>query len=73
MSIRFGHICCAVWLLCCAMTAGFAPSSMAATRLNGIDVFAQFTQHIRRQADTDKQAFAVASQCMTWFYKQQRH
>ena len=50
------------------MTAGFAPSSMAATRLNGIDVFAQFTPHIRRTAATDEQAFAVASQCMTWFY-----
>lgn len=73
MSIRFGHIYCTVWLLCCAMTAVFAPSSMAATRLNGLDIFAQFTQHIQRQADTDKQAFAVASQCMTWFYKQQRH
>jgi len=55
------------------MTTGFAPSSLAATRLNGLDIFAQFTQHIQRQADTDKQAFAVASQCMTWFYKQQRH
>ena len=73
MSIRLSHISCAVWMLCCAMTTGFAPSSLAATRLNGLDIFAQFTQHIQRQADTDKQAFAVASQCMTWFYKQQRH
>ena len=72
MSTRFGYIYCTVWLLCCAMI-GFAPSSLAATRLNGIDVFARFTEHIQRQADTDKQAFAVASQCMTWFYKQQRH
>ena len=73
MSTRFGHIYCTVWLLCCALTAGFASSSMAATRMNGIDIFARFTEHIHRQADTDKQAFAVASQCMTWFYKQQRH
>ena len=71
--MRFSHIYCAVWLLCCALTAGFASSSMAATRMNGIDIFARFTEHIHRQADTDKQAFAVASQCMTWFYKQQRH
>ena len=41
--------------------------------MNGVDVFAQLTQHIKRQADTDKQAFAVASQCMTWFYHQLRH
>lgn len=55
------------------MMIGPAPSSMAATRLSDINVFARFTEHIHRQADTDKQAFAVASQCMTWFYKQQRH
>ena len=71
--MRLSHISCAVWMLCCALTAGFASSSMAATRMNGIDIFARFTEHIHRQADTDKQAFAVASQCMTWFYKQQRH
>jgi hypothetical protein len=45
---------------------------MAATPLTGLDVFAHFTQHIQRQADTDKQAFAAASQCMNWFYKQLR-
>jgi len=45
---------------------------MAATPLSGLDVFAYFTQHIQRQADTDKQAFAAASQCMNWFYKQLR-
>lgn len=60
-------------LLCCAIAAALAPSAQAATRMNGIDVFAQLTQHIKRQADTDKQAFAVASQCMTWFYHQLRH
>lgn len=73
MSNRTLHKWSPVWILCCAMTAGFASSAIAATRLNGLDVFAQFTQHIQRQADTDKQAFATASQCMTWFYKQQRH
>ena len=73
MRTRFIHRCCAVWIVICSVTTGLAPSLMAATQLNGIDVFAQLTQHIRRQADTDKQAFAVASQCMNWFYKQQRH
>ncbi len=67
------HMRCAGWILFCAVAAGFAPGALAATRLNGIDVFAQLTQHIKRQADTDKQAFATASQCMNWFYKQQRH
>ncbi|MCE7979505.1 MAG: hypothetical protein DYH03_20995 [Nitrospira sp. NTP1] len=67
------HARCIGWILFfCAIAAGFAPSALAATRLNGIDVFAQLTQHIKRQADTDKQAFAIASQCMNWFYKQQR-
>ncbi len=73
MRTRFIHRCCAVWIVICAVTTGLAPSLMAATQLNGIDVFAQLTQHIKRQADTDKQAFAVASQCVNWFYKQQRH
>lgn len=54
------------------MAAGMTPSILAANGMNGVDVFAQLTQHIKRQTDTDKQAFAVASQCMTWFYHQQR-
>jgi hypothetical protein len=45
---------------------------MAAIPLSGLDVFAHFTQHIQRQADSDKQAFAAASQCVNWFYKQLR-
>ena len=73
MRIRSAHTRCAVWILFCAIAAGFAPTAIAGTRLNGIDIFAQLTQHIKRQADTDKQAFATASQCMNWFYKQQRH
>lgn len=45
---------------------------MAAPHLANIDIFGRFIQHIQRQANTDKQAFAAASQCMNWFYKQQR-
>ena len=37
------------------------------------DVFLQFTQHIRRQADSDKREFAHASQCMNWFYHRERN
>lgn len=72
MQIRFIHLCCTIWMVCCAVTAGSVYSSMAATTLTGIDVFAQLTQHIQRQAKTDKQAFAAASQCVTWFYKHQK-
>lgn len=64
---------CAAFSICCTIAALLTPPAFAASRLNGVDVFAQLTQHIKRQADTDKQAFAVASQCMTWFYHQLRH
>ncbi len=63
----------AAGILFCSVTATFLPSPMAATQLTAIDIFSRFTQHIQRQAETDKQAFAIASQCMNWFYKQQRH
>jgi hypothetical protein len=32
-------------------------------------IFQQFTQHIGRQIYRDKQAFAQASNCVSWFYK----
>jgi hypothetical protein len=32
-------------------------------------IFQQFTQHIGRQIHKDKQAFAQASNCVSWFYK----
>ena len=63
---------CAMFLCFCAITLAQAPSATAAARSIGIDIFAQLTEHIKRQADTDKQAFAIASQCMNLFYKQQR-
>ncbi len=37
------------------------------------EVFRLFTQHIQRQVDFDKVAFAQASACTNWFYKQQQH
>jgi hypothetical protein len=33
------------------------------------DIFQQFTQHIGRQIHKDKQAFAQANHCVSWFYK----
>ncbi|MGC3975251.1 MAG: hypothetical protein QM771_12835 [Nitrospira sp.] len=73
MRRRVVHAGCAIVILFCAGTVSQAQSATAAARPIGIDVFAQLTQHIKRQADTDKQAFATASQCMNLFYKQQRH
>ena len=32
-------------------------------------IFEQFTQHIGRQIHKDKQAFAQANTCVSWFYK----
>jgi hypothetical protein len=32
-------------------------------------IFQQFTQHISRQIHKDKQAFAQASACVSWFYQ----
>jgi hypothetical protein len=32
-------------------------------------IFQQFTQHIGRQIQKDKQAFAQANNCVSWFYK----
>jgi hypothetical protein len=33
------------------------------------ELFQQFTQHIGRQIHRDKQAFAQANNCVSWFYK----
>lgn len=33
------------------------------------EIFQQFTQHIGRQIHKDKQAFAQANNCVSWFYK----
>ncbi len=36
-------------------------------------VFDQFTRHIQEQIASDKVAFAQASGCTNWFYKQEKH
>ncbi len=72
MQTRIPYTPLAGWALFCSITVAFVSSPMAAPQSTGIDIFSRFTQHIHRQADTDKQAFATASQCMNWFYKQQR-
>jgi hypothetical protein len=35
-------------------------------------IFQQFTQHIGRQIHKDKQAFAQANACVSWFYKAEK-
>ena len=35
-------------------------------------IFKQFTQHINRQIHKDKQAFAQANTCVSWFYKAEK-
>jgi hypothetical protein len=35
-------------------------------------IFQQFTQHISRQIHKDKQAFAQANACVSWFYKAEK-
>jgi hypothetical protein len=42
--------------------------TMSARPLNNV-VFPMFTGHIARQMGLDKQAFAQASTCLSWFYK----
>lgn len=72
MQIDFAHRYLVAGIMFCVVTAASIPMSLAAPQLAAIDIFSRFTQHIQRQAETDKRAFAAASQCMNWFYKQQR-
>lgn len=54
-----------------SLLPALAPCSAGAAPYESTDVFRQFTQHIRRQADADKREFAVASRCMNWFYRRE--
>ena len=72
MPTRFRHRGLAVALWGFSILALSLSSPVSASTFVSIDIFTRFTQHIQRQAETDKLAFATASQCMNWFYKQQR-
>ena len=64
-----------VLILCLSAASSLstiAPSYAIAAPHESTDVFRQFTQHIHRQADSDKREFATASQCMNWFYRRER-
>lgn len=45
------------------------PDSTPAVPTRDNAVFTAFTGHIAQQVDIDKQAFAQASTCLSWFYK----
>lgn len=49
-------------VLLCGLLPGASPGGDNA-------IFQQFTQHIGRQIHKDKQAFAQANTCVSWFYK----
>ena len=59
----------------CALLAVWSPLSASADSdrpAKPSDVFRQFTQHIQRQIELDKTAFALASGCTNWFYHQEK-
>ncbi|MDP3090069.1 MAG: hypothetical protein Q8N04_05285 [Nitrospira sp.] len=59
----------------CTCLAGLLPLSVSAESDRPgkqSDVFRQFTQHIQRQIELDKTAFAQASGCTNWFYHQDK-
>lgn len=59
----------------CACLASWYPVSVSADpdrQGKRSDVFRQFTQHIQRQIELDKTAFAQASGCTNWFYHQEK-
>ena len=53
-----------IWLIILLWVLPPAESSVKENR-----VFQQFTQHIDRQIQRDKQGFAQANHCVSWFYK----
>lgn len=64
-----------IMVLSFALIAGwFPPFAAAESDRPGkpSDLFGSFTQHIQRQIDLDKIAFAQASGCTNWFYHQQK-
>ena len=77
--ISFHMICCAYHLLkvrrSYLFTAGILLSVLICALFPGAswgrenEIFQQFTQHIGRQIQKDKQAFAQANHCVSWFYK----
>ncbi|SPP63819.1 conserved hypothetical protein [Nitrospira lenta] len=61
--------------IACACLANLYPLSVSADPDRPgkhTDVFRLFTQHIQRQIELDKTAFAQASGCTNWFYHQDK-
>lgn len=72
MVYRYPRAVLTLYLSAASFLPAVASSYAIAAPYESIDVFRQFTQHIRRQADSDKREFAEASQCMNWFYRRER-
>src|ERR1043165_4579716 len=77
--ISFHMICCAYHLLKVRRSYLFTPGILLSVLIcapflgdswgRENEIFQQFTQHIGRQIQKDKQAFAQANHCVSWFYK----
>ncbi len=52
-----------------AALPSLVPASGTAVPTRDNAIFSTFTTHIARQVGIDKQAFAQASTCLSWFYK----
>src|SRR3990167_5734775 len=61
-------VACVFWASLCPLSASADPDRPGKQP----DVFRQFTQHIQRQIELDKTAFAQASGCTNWFYHQNK-
>ena len=61
-----------LWLSAASLASVLMPLPSRAGPYETLDAFLQFTQHIRRQTESDKREFAHASQCMNWFYRRER-
>ena len=59
----------AVGIFFTALTYGLFPGDSSGRENT---VFQQFTQHIDRQIHKDKQAFAQANRCVSWFYREKK-
>ncbi len=49
--------------------SGFTDGEARVALVGDNGVFPTFTRHIAKQVDIDKEAFALASTCLSWFYK----
>jgi len=56
-------------VISCTVLAALVSGTTSHARVADNTVFFTFTRHIAKQVGVDKQAFAQASTCLSWFYK----